>query len=305
MSIPGFDLYKGVPFEQINGRSNYLYIDGDEIGVYREGASNEARNPEQATLGALRDKVEELCGKNRNDLELRTLAAFINRKIVAYNQSGFGIKVMREVQIPQATVSCSSHPKWEGPAMVIGVWQPGVPEKVITVAIDPHDLQAIRKQIILNQPINPDFEGDIMQIPNEKLGSKKYTKIVFQGCCPVTTAMGAMPCKGQGYPKVDATLLAQKLKGLISERGGFIFFRHCVESAHQEGTLDPSQRQRFIQSFQDVGMQLMKPEDLNSSCLVGQYAPDPTIPDPHPIIKDKWDFDKGGMIFYMPPEENR
>src|ERR1700679_4228538 len=96
MSILGFDLYKGVPFDQINGKSNYLYIDGDEIGVYRAGASNEARNPEQATLVALRNKVEELCGKNRNDLELRTLAAFINRKIVAYNQSGFGFKVMRD-----------------------------------------------------------------------------------------------------------------------------------------------------------------------------------------------------------------
>jgi hypothetical protein len=305
MSILGFDVYKGMPFDQITGKSNYLTIDGDEIGVHRGGASVGTRKPERATLGALRNKVEELLGKNRNDLELRTLAAFINRKIIAYNQSGLGIKVMREVQIPPATVSCFSHPMWEGPALVIGVWQPGVPEKVVTVALDPHDMETCRKHMA--EPRYPDFEGDIMQIPIEKLGSKKYTKIVFQGCCPVTTAMGAEPCSVNScyYPKVDSKQLAQKLKRLISERGGFIFFRHCVESAHKDGVNDPLQRQRFIQSFQDVGMQLMTPEDLNSSCLVGQYAPDPTIPDPHPKKNHKWDFDKGGMIFYMPPEVNK
>jgi len=189
---------------------------------------------------------------------------------------------------------------WDLPALVVGVWQPGVPDKVVTVALGPHN-RASQIQTMIDPNYRPDIVDDVMKVPNEDRGQKKYRMIVFQGVCPVATAMGAKPCTvDDAYEKVDPEHLAWKLKGLISTEGGFIFFRHCCESANIHGIADQDRRQHFINSLQNNDMRLLMPKDLHPPCLVTQHAPDSTLPDPAPSTTDKWNSENGGMVFFSP-----
>ena len=114
--------------------------------------------------------------------------------------------------------------------------------------------------------------------------------------------MGAYPCAQKDtYPKINAQELAKKVKGLISEQGGFIFFRHCLRSAHQNGIEDPIQRKQFIKSFEDENMKLM-PGTLHPPLRLTHHAPDAAIPDPDSRTKNKWDFANGALIFFVPAE---
>jgi hypothetical protein len=186
------------------------------------------------------------------------------------------------------------------PTLVVGVWQPGIPDKVVTLAFSPHDPAAFNQNTI-DPNYRPDIVGDIMKIPNEDIGQKKYRMIVFQGVCPVATAMGGKPCRAnEDFEKVDPEHLAWKLKGLISEEGGFIFFRHCCYSANIDGIADQDQRQHFINSLQKMDIKLLIPNDLRPPRLVTQHAPDSTIPDPDPGDADKWNSENGAMVFFSP-----
>jgi hypothetical protein len=183
----------------------------------------------------------------------------------------------------------------------VGVWQPGVPNKVVTLALNACSSAEALMRYTTDPDFHSDIVGDIMKIPNEDIGQRKYRMIVFQGVCPVATAMGARPCKADSdYEKVDPEHLAWKLKGLISEEGGFIFIRHCCESANSHGIADPGQRQHFMNCFQKKNMQLLMPNELCPPCLVTQHTPDSTIPDPAPSAADKWNAENGAMLFFSP-----
>jgi len=164
--------------------------------------------------------------------------------------------------------------------------------------MDPHDERA---QItnLFNPSYRPDFEGDFLTIPDATLGEHTYTRIVFQGCCPIATEMGGRPCgANESYPKIEMERLADKLGNLISKNGGFLFFRHCAEAANEKGIADPGRRQRFIETFEARGFQLQR--QFYAPLRLTSAHPGPDIPDPHPSVKDKWEGRNGGAIFFLP-----
>jgi len=198
-----------------------------------------------------------------------------------------------------SSISNPSKQFWEGPALVIGVWTPGVQNEVVTLALDYSD-QAAQLRHLIDPNFRPTFQGDLMAIPNERLGKHKYTRIVFQGCCPVATAMGGKSCGvSPTYDKINPMQLAHKLNELVSSKGGYLFFRHCVEFATKDGIASLSQREDFIKIFENEGFELV--ERCHAPMRLTQHAPGPEIPDPCPSATDKWEPQNGGMIFFKPP----
>jgi hypothetical protein len=199
---------------------------------------------------------------------------------------------------PNKTVSRVPNDKWTGPALVVGVWQPGIPNEVVTLALNADSLERYN-EYLADSNFHPDFKGDFMEIPEETIGLRKYTRIVFHGVCPVAIAMGAKPCAAnEEYPAlIDPRHLAWKVKRLIA--GGFVFFRHCEETADLSGTENRERREYFIKCMEEVGGRLMRREDLHPPVLIAQHAPDPSIPDPAPKTPRKWEPENGGMIFFM------
>jgi len=180
-------------------------------------------------------------------------------------------------------------------ALVVGMSIPGN-KNIVTVALGAHDVQSLISQS------KPDYEEDIMDICDQESFHKQFSRIVFHGCCPITRSMGSVDCGGmKKYERqIVARDLAEKISKLVSDEGGFLFFRHCInrdEIWPIKGNRNP--RKKFITAFKDKGFIFVSSASAPYRIKIDNPVSD--LPDPDARIPGKWAEKNGAIIFYKPP----
>jgi hypothetical protein len=178
-------------------------------------------------------------------------------------------------------------------ALVVGMSIPGN-NNCVTVALGSHDLRSLGTKA--------DFQEDILDICDKNSFHKQFSRIVFHGCCPITRLMGSVDCGGmKKYERqIVARDLAEKTSKLVSDKGGFLFFRHCIKG---DGILpikdNRKTRKKFINAFKEKGFIFVSTASAPYRIKIDNPVID--LPDPDPRIKNKWAENNGAMIFYKPP----